>query len=109
MNFPSDVQKYSNDKQVYKTTSDDEIGPSVAQRRVQASVSEPVSPERMLTGPPTPPPLDKKKPRPVSLQYNTVQQNEYDYKLKVFDTKGRKLPRIVFRWCALFIYQNCVR
>lgn len=69
------------------------------QRHIQQRMSIPRdSPPRVSQALLSPPPTTRKKipsarPRPLRISHL-----DYDRKLKVPDTKGRKLPRIAFRW-----------
>ena len=67
------------------------------------------SPQRASIGLHTPPSSDRKKAYATSPQSSKVSHLGYAYKLKVPDTKGRKLPRILFRWSAnpLLVLVTC--
>jgi hypothetical protein len=56
------------------------------------------SPTRLSLGLLSPPPTARKKILSTSPQPLRISHLSYESKLKTLDTKGRRLPRIAFRW-----------
>jgi hypothetical protein len=60
--------------------------------------NKPRQPERETIGLNTPPPSQKTERSELASNIPKASYDPHDYKLKVPDSQGRKLPRILFRW-----------
>ena len=84
-----------------KVTPDIVAATPVPIRGLAAATTEftiPSHPGREKIGLVTPPPSQKKERSKLGSHSSKASYHKYDYKLKVPDSKDRKLPRIVFRW-----------
>jgi len=58
----------------------------------------PESPAKSITGLITPPKSNIKKARSTPAQRSERGHDNYEHKLTVLDSRGKKLPRMAFRW-----------
>jgi hypothetical protein len=71
------------------------VGAAAAQSN---SFDTPSRPDRGRNGLNTPPPSQQKERSELASNIPKASYHKHDYKLKVPDSQGRKLPRILFRW-----------